>query len=118
QTGCAASALAIACSISALLAKGTFACTSPVLGLNTSPVRPELPATVLPPMKWAISRMDILPRLRARIEQAVLVRFQIAQVAARGKPRESCRRSSLPGPCGCAHNVSGSGCLGDPVVML
>ena len=73
QAGCAASALAIACSISALLAKATFACTSPVLGLNTSPLRPELPATVLPPMKWPISRMGILPRLRARIEQPVLV---------------------------------------------
>ena len=39
--GWVAAALAIAFCISALLAKATLACTSPVLGLNTSPVRPS-----------------------------------------------------------------------------
>src|SRR5262245_36231929 len=57
QAGCAASALAMACSTSDFLAKLTLACTSPVLGLNTSPLRPDVPATFLPPMKWPISRM-------------------------------------------------------------
>ena len=51
QAGCAAAALAMACSTSALLAKATLACTSPVFGLNTSPVRPEPPLTCLPPTK-------------------------------------------------------------------
>ena len=55
------------------LASATLAWTSPVLGLNTSPKRPELPSTSLPPMKWPISRIVVLPRLRARIEQPVLV---------------------------------------------
>ena len=57
HAGCAASALAIACSASDLEAKATLAWTSPVLGLNTSPLRPEAPATSLPPMKWPISRI-------------------------------------------------------------
>ena len=35
----------------------TLACTSPVFGLNTSPDRPEVPLTSLPPMKWPISRI-------------------------------------------------------------
>ncbi len=61
QAGNAASALAMACSTSDLLASATLACTSPVLGLNTSPCRPEAPLTSLPPMKWPISRMDGLP---------------------------------------------------------
>ena len=43
------------------LASATLACTSPVLGSNTSPERPEVPLTSLPPMKWPISRMDVLP---------------------------------------------------------
>src|SRR5262245_32516918 len=57
QAGCAASALAMACSTSDFLAKLTLACTSPVLGLNTSPLRPDVPTTFLPPMKWPISRV-------------------------------------------------------------
>ena len=59
QPGKAASALAIAFSTSDLLAKATLACTSPVLGLNTSPCRPDVPLTCLPPMKWPISRIAV-----------------------------------------------------------
>src|SRR5271163_4008857 len=61
QPGQAASALAIACSTSDFAASATLACTSPVLGLNTSPKRPDVPCTALPPMKWPISRIDFLP---------------------------------------------------------
>ena len=39
--GCAASATAMACSTSECLASATLACTSPVLGLKTSPNRPD-----------------------------------------------------------------------------
>ena len=68
QAGNAASALAMAFSTSDLLASATLACTSPVLGLNTSPCRPEAPFTSLPPMKWPISRMDGLPGKRTAPE--------------------------------------------------
>src|SRR5579862_5105132 len=61
QAGNAASALAMAFSTSDILASATLACTSPVLGLNTSPCRPEAPFTSVPPMKWPMSRMDGLP---------------------------------------------------------
>ncbi len=61
QRGKAAWALAIAFSTSALLASATLACTSPVLGLKTSPKRPDAPFTSLPPMKWPISRMRFSP---------------------------------------------------------
>jgi hypothetical protein len=60
QPGCAASAIAMACPTSEWLAKATLACTSPVLGLKTSPNRPDPPSTSLPPMKWPISRMNFL----------------------------------------------------------
>src|SRR5207342_2346652 len=58
-----ACALAIACSTSECFAKATLAWTSPVLGSKTSPKRPEAPFTVLPPMKWPISRMGRTPPL-------------------------------------------------------
>src|ERR1700726_2386699 len=67
QAGNAASALAMAFSTSDLLASATLACTSPVLGLNTSPCRPEAPLTSLPPMKWPMSRMDGLPGKRTAL---------------------------------------------------
>ncbi len=67
QAGNAASALAMAFSTSDLSASATLACTSPVLGLNTSPCRPEVPFTSLPPMKWPISRMDGLPGKRTAL---------------------------------------------------
>src|SRR6516162_1882411 len=88
QAGCAAAALAMACSTSALLAKATFACTSPVLGLNTSPLRPERPETSLPPMKWPISRMAVLRKLKSRPCRIAVGRFsrEIAQLAPCGKP--------------------------------
>src|SRR4029077_4803003 len=69
QAGNAASALAIAFSTLDLLASATLACTSPVLGLNTSPCRPEAPLTSLPPMKWPMSRMDGLPGKRAALSR-------------------------------------------------
>jgi hypothetical protein len=52
-------ALAAACtasSTSASVAKATLAWTSPVLGSNTSPVRPALPAKDFPSMKWPTVR--------------------------------------------------------------
>ena len=46
-------------------ASATFACSSPVFGLNTSPKRPDLPSTALPPMKCPIVLvMKILHALR------------------------------------------------------
>src|SRR5262249_42314141 len=84
QAGCAASALAMACSTSDLLAKLTLACTSPVLGLNTSPLRPDVPATFLPPMKWPISRMRASLGHRAGSKDRCFL-CQIAQLAPRGK---------------------------------
>src|SRR5262249_15386205 len=65
QAGCAVAALATAAATSARLAKATLAWISPVLGLNTSPKRPDAPATCLPPMKWPISRMRRLPDILA-----------------------------------------------------
>src|SRR5262249_59215025 len=83
QAGCAACALAMAASTSDLLAKLTLACTSPVLGLNTSPLRPDVLATVLPPMKWPIWRMPAsLGRLAL---ESRCFPCQIAQLAPRGK---------------------------------
>ena len=51
QAGKAASAAAIAASVSGRSANGTRALTSPVAGLKTSPKRPLVPPTALPPMK-------------------------------------------------------------------
>src|SRR5262249_35241373 len=59
QAGKAASALAIAFSTSALLASDTLAWTSPVLGLNTSPKRPDAPLTIL-----AADEMIAFPHFR------------------------------------------------------
>ncbi len=67
QAGWAAWALAIAAPTSLLLASATLACTSPVLGSKTSPVRPEVPLTVFPPMKWPISRMGRFPPVNASL---------------------------------------------------
>ncbi len=80
HSGCAAAALAIACSTSALDANASFACTSPVLGLNTSPARPEAPLTSLPPMKWPMSRMQTSSNL-------LFLKCHLAQPAASGKRR-------------------------------
>src|SRR5262245_46443412 len=83
HAGCAASASAIAFSTSDLAAKATLACTSPVLGLNTSPLRPEAPATSLPPMKWPISR--ITASLGYALALGAVLPCQIAQLAPSGK---------------------------------
>src|SRR5262245_58276933 len=85
QAGCAASALAMACSTSDFLAKLTLACTSPVLGLNTSPLRPDVPATFLPPMKWPISRMGASLGRSARVGEPL---FPVSDSAACA-PREA-----------------------------
>src|SRR6516165_8940916 len=50
----ASTAEATAASTSALPAIGTFACTSPVLGLKTSAVRGDWPAVRFPSMKCGI----------------------------------------------------------------
>src|SRR6476619_3928902 len=57
----AALAFSTAARTSALDASATLAWTSPVIGSNTSAVRPELPFTSLPPMKCPMERMNILP---------------------------------------------------------
>jgi len=59
QAGKADCALAIACSTSDFAASATLAWTSPVLGLKTSPKRPDAPFTALPPIKWPISRIMV-----------------------------------------------------------
>ena len=61
QPGKAACALAIAFSTSALLASATLACTSPVFGLNTSPVRPDVPATCFAADEMADVTHGVLP---------------------------------------------------------
>src|SRR5271154_2956379 len=58
---CASAAEATAASTSLLLPIGTSDCTWPVLGLNTSAVRPDCPAERLPSMKWVMCAvMDAL----------------------------------------------------------
>ena len=84
QAGWAMSATAIACSTSECLAKATLACTSPVLGLNTSPKRPEVPATSLPPTKWPIWRM-VSSCIGTSAAQGRSFHRQIAQLAPGGK---------------------------------
>ena len=44
----ATAAEAMAAETSAVVASATRACTAPVLGLNTSPKRPDTPSTALP----------------------------------------------------------------------
>jgi hypothetical protein len=66
QPGCAAAAFSTASRSSCLLARATFAWTSPVLGLKTSPNRPLWPLTARPPMKCPISFIySFRPRLSA-----------------------------------------------------
>ena len=48
HAGCAFAAAAMAVSTSDLDARATFACTSPVAGLNTSAKRPEVPSVIAP----------------------------------------------------------------------
>ena len=55
QAGCAANAFSTAAATSALEASGTRARTEPSIGWNTSPKRPEVPFTGLPPMKCVSS---------------------------------------------------------------
>src|SRR5262245_13675403 len=62
----------MACSTSECLASATLAWTSPVLGSKTSPKRPDVPLTTLPPMKWPISRMGRVPPLFERLQIARL----------------------------------------------
>src|SRR5262245_32343602 len=78
HAGCAALAFSTAPATSAGEAKATRARTSPVIGWNTSPARPLVPLTSLPPMKWPYSIMGLLP------ESAVLL--------------ASCANTRSPGP--------------------
>ena len=59
QPACALAADWTARSTSAAEASATRACTSPVLGLNTSLNRPDVPATARPSMKCMTSRIKI-----------------------------------------------------------
>ena len=52
QAGNAAFAAATAASTSSAVAKSTSPVCSPVAGLNTGPLRPDAPATDLPPIQW------------------------------------------------------------------
>jgi hypothetical protein len=63
----ARAAEATAASTSLLLPIGTSACTWPVLGSNTSAVRPDCPAVRWPSMKWVICAvMDALGDAKRR----------------------------------------------------
>ena len=55
QAGCAALAFSTAAATSALEASGTRARRVPSIGWNTSPKRPDVPFTCLPPMKCVSS---------------------------------------------------------------
>ena len=55
QAGCAAFAFSTAPATSALEASGTRARSEPSIGWNTSPKRPDVPFTCLPPMKCVSS---------------------------------------------------------------
>ena len=62
QAGWAASALAMACSTSACWPARPWPAPRRYWGRRRRPARPEVPLTVLPPMKWPISRMGRLLR--------------------------------------------------------
>ena len=109
QAGCAASALAMACSTSECLASATLACTSPVLGSKTSPNRPEVPLTALPPMKWPISRMGRSPPMGRSVRDCgpfvpVLSIFAgylraVTGLAGHGQTVTRHRRLAFTAPC-------------------
>ena len=61
QAGCAALAFSTAARSSAADASATLARTVPSMGCMTSCLRPLVPATRLPPMKWPYSIMVSLP---------------------------------------------------------
>src|SRR5881628_2989306 len=77
QPAKASFARAIACSTSALEARGTLAASTPVVGLNTSPKRPPFsPRTCLPPMKWVSSGVFARPASRVFMESLVAARLR------------------------------------------
>src|SRR5690554_73548 len=82
----AATAPATAASSSAAVASGTRACTLPLLGSNTSPWRPETPATCRPSMKWSIWRMDSVLWWGRRLHDPGVVRI-VAEQPAPLRPR-------------------------------
>ena len=57
QAGKAAFAAAMASSTSLMEARPTDACCSPVAGLKTGPVRPDVDGTVRPLIQWSMLRM-------------------------------------------------------------
>src|SRR5262245_58651981 len=66
HAGKAACAAATAASSSSLDAKSTSAACSPVAGLYTTPVRPEVPTTDRPSIQWLMRFMVYLLRWRSR----------------------------------------------------
>ncbi len=52
QPRCASRAFSTAARTSSAEASATEPATSPVMGQNRSALRPDVPATCLPPMKW------------------------------------------------------------------
>src|SRR5262249_52017086 len=101
HAGCAACAFATAFPTSAVLANATLAWTSPVFGSNTSPLRPEVPATDLPPIKWPISRMMFLLSVRPLVHggplQLLLQYRSLQSDAKRGHSLLSLQRSRFRG---------------------
>jgi hypothetical protein len=57
HAGKAALAAPTAASTSSTEARSTSACCSPVAGFHTGPVRPDVPATVWPPIQWLMRLM-------------------------------------------------------------
>src|SRR3954451_8002436 len=67
----AALADATAASTSSALAKSTSAACSPVAGLNTTPERPDVPATTLPSIQWEMRVLIVdPPRVVVRAPQS------------------------------------------------
>src|SRR5882757_2143329 len=75
QAGCAALAFSTAAATSAGDANATLARTSPVIGWNTSPARPLVPLTRLPPMKWPYSIMGVSPENAVLLGHALTCRY-------------------------------------------
>src|SRR5262249_38079483 len=88
---CAALAFSTAAATSACEANATRARNSPVIGSNTSPARPLVPLTSLPPMKWPYSIMGILP------ENAVLLTSALTRARpARQAPPPGLEAAKVP----------------------
>ena len=76
QAGCAAFAAATAASTSAGAASATRRAIAPVAGLVTGCVRPLVPATRRPPMKWPMSAVLVKCFVRAHGRPSWLCRWR------------------------------------------